>query len=204
MLYFVLPCVVGTIVQGLFYGIAIGWLSVSVAFVFIHLQLQNFNTFVDELSGLFNRKYMNYRLEKARKAHSSDFYGIMMDVNNFKAINDRFGHAAGDRAIQEIGRVLSSSLPENAVAIRMAGDEFIVLLDHGSNRLLAETIAAINKNLQRFNQTTTAPFQLSLAIGSAKYDGRRIEGFLNELDRNMYADKKRYHEEHPHPEGVTP
>lgn len=204
VLYFVLPCVVGTIVQGLFYGIAIGWLSVSVAFVFIHLQLQNFNTFVDELSGLFNRKYMNYRLEKARKAHSSDFYGIMMDVNNFKAINDRFGHSVGDRAIQEIGRVLSSSLPENAVAIRMAGDEFIVLLDHGSNRLLAETIAAINQNLQRFNQTTTAPFQLSLAIGSAKYDGRRIEGFLNELDRNMYADKKRYHAEHPPSEGVTP
>ena len=39
---------------------------------------------------------------------------------------------------------------------------------------------------------------------SIEHDGRRIEGFLNELDRNMYADKKRYHAEHPHPEGVTP
>ncbi len=203
VLYFVVPCILGTIVQGLFYGIATGWLSVAVAFVFIHLQLQNFNTFVDELSGLFNRKYMNYCLEKARKAHAADLYGIMMDVNDFKAINDRFGHASGDRAIQEIGRVLSSSLPDNAVAIRMAGDEFIVLLDHGSDPLLASTLAAIGKNLQRFNQTTTAPFRLSLAIGSAKYNGRRVEDFLNELDRKMYADKKRYHQEHPRSKGAT-
>ena len=102
-----------------------------------------------------------------------------------------------------------ADLPENEFlvpvkALRDEGTSYHYLPVARYIELDESARAAIDKNLQRFNQTTTAPFQLSLAIGSAKYDGRRIEGFLNELDRNMYTDKKRYHEEHPHPEGVTP
>ena len=58
---------------------------------------QNFNTFVDETSGLFNRKYMNFYLEKAHKTNPRQLYGLMMDVNDFKKINDRYGHSMGDR-----------------------------------------------------------------------------------------------------------
>lgn len=65
--YFVIPCILGTVVQGIFYGLSTGWLAAAVAMVFIHIQLQNINTFVDETSGLFNRKYMNFYLEKAHK-----------------------------------------------------------------------------------------------------------------------------------------
>ena len=111
--YFVIPCILGTVVQGIFYGLSTGWLAAAVAMVFIHIQLQNINTFVDETSGLFNRKYMNFYLEKAHKTNPRQLYGIMMDVNDFKKINDRYGHSMGDRAIREIGKILSfpPSLP---------------------------------------------------------------------------------------------
>ena len=85
--------------------------------VFIHIQLQNINTFVDETSGLFNRKYMNFYLEKAHKTNPRQLYGIMMDVNDFKKINDRYGHSMGDRAIREIGKILSASLSSGAYAV---------------------------------------------------------------------------------------
>ena len=65
---------------------------------------------MDETSGLFNRKYMNFYLEKAHKTNPRQLYGIMMDVNDFKKINDRYGHSMGDRAIREIGKILSASL----------------------------------------------------------------------------------------------
>lgn len=194
--YFVVPCIIGTIIQGMFYGLSVGWMSVAVALVFIHIQLQNFNTFVDETSGLFNRKYMNFYLKKVHKAGAETLYGIMMDVNDFKKINDRYGHAMGDRAIKEIGKILSASTPEDGVAIRMAGDEFVVLLNHSSNKKLAETKAAIEANLQHFNQTTTAPFKLSISMGLAPCSSRTPESFLNELDRQMYAEKKAYHLDH--------
>lgn len=195
--YFVIPCILGTVVQGIFYGLSTGWLAVAVAMVFIHIQLQNFNTFVDETSGLFNRKYMNFYLEKAHKTNPRQLYGIMMDVNDFKKINDRYGHSMGDRAIREIGKILSASLPEDAVAIRMAGDEFVILLSRGNGKMLEDTQAAIEDGLRHFNQTTTAPFKLSFSMGLARYNGRSTESFLNELDQKMYAEKKAYHQEHP-------
>lgn len=120
----------------------------------------------------------------------------MMDVNDFKKINDRYGHSMGDRAIREIGKILSASLPEDAVAIRMAGDEFVILLSRGNDKMLEDTRAAIEDGLRHFNQTTTAPFKLSLSMGLARYNGRSTESFLNELDQKMYAEKKAYHQEH--------
>lgn len=173
------------------------WLAAAVAMVFIHIQLQNINTFVDETSGLFNRKYMNFYLEKAHKTNPRQLYGIMMDVNDFKKINDRYGHSMGDRAIREIGKILSASLPEDAVAIRMAGDEFVILLSRGNDKMLEDTRAAIEDGLRHFNQTTTAPFKLSFSMGLVRYNGRSTESFLNELDQKMYAEKKAYHQEHP-------
>lgn len=192
--YFVVPCILGTLLQGVFYGIAVGWLAVSVAFVFVHIQLQNFNTYSDELSGLFNRKYLNYYLEKLHKTKESGVYGIMLDVNDFKKINDSFGHLMGDRAIQEIGRILSASLTEDTVAMRMAGDEFIVILCGGTEEKLAELKRLIDANRQQFNRTTDAPFRLSFSVGTAGYHGGSTEAFLSCLDRRMYQAKRAYHQ----------
>lgn len=64
---FIIPCMIGTIIQGLCYGLATGWLSVSIAYVFISFQIQNFNAYVDETSGLFNKKYLNYYIDKNLK-----------------------------------------------------------------------------------------------------------------------------------------
>lgn len=105
--YFVITCAVGTVLQGAFYGMAFGWLSVAIAFVFVDSQLRSLRSYIDELSGLFGRKYMNYCLERIHATQEKDIYGIMMDVNCFKEINDTYGHGAGDRAIQEIGHILS-------------------------------------------------------------------------------------------------
>ena len=108
--YFVVTCAVGTVLQGVFYGMAFGWLSVAIAFVFVDSQTRSLRGYTDELSGLFGRKYMNYCLDRIHATQEKDVYGIMMDVNCFKEINDTYGHAEGDRAIQEIGHILSGAL----------------------------------------------------------------------------------------------
>lgn len=104
--YFVLPCLAGTIVQGMFYGLAAGWLSVSLSFLFVQVQLQNMNAYVDDLSGLFNRKYYNFYIRKLAKSRKDrTIYGIMIDVNHFKRINDEFGHTMGDSAIAKLSLI---------------------------------------------------------------------------------------------------
>ena len=90
--YFVITCAVGTVLQGAFYGMAFGWLSVAIAFVFVDSLLRSLRSYIDELSGLFGRKYMNYCLDRIHATQEKDVYGIMMDVNCFKEINDTYGH----------------------------------------------------------------------------------------------------------------
>lgn len=207
--YFVVTCAVGTVLQGVFYGMAFGWLSVAIAFVFVDSQTRSLHGYTDELSGLFGRKYMNYCLDRIHATQEKDVYGIMMDVNCFKEINDTYGHAEGDRAIQEIGHILSGALAANSVAIRMSGDEFMVLIRHGSEELLDKTCAAIEQRVQHYNATAPAgSFQLSFSTGVAKYEGGSVEKFLVELDRRMYAEKRAFHaarDGHAAPEqGNTP
>lgn len=194
--YFVIPCLIGIVVQVLFYGISTGWASIAVGFVFVDLQLQTSNSFVDDMSGLFNRKYFNIYIEKLRKTKRTDIYGIMLDVNNFKRINDVHGHYVGDSAIRSVGKILSESVPKNAVPMRMAGDEFMVLIVGGTENSAAELKKTVLENIDRFNRTTDRPYKLSLAIGTARFEGESLKEFLLNIDRDMYSDKKEYYLTH--------
>lgn len=93
--YFVVTCAVGTLLQGAFYGMAFGWLSVAIAFVLVDSQTRSLRGYTDELSGLFGRKYMNYCLDRIHATQEKDVYGIMMDVNCFKEIDDTYRSRRG-------------------------------------------------------------------------------------------------------------
>ena len=81
-----------------------------------------------------------------------------------------------------------------SVAIRMSGDEFMVLIRHGSEELLDKTCTAIEQRVQHYNATAPAgSFQLSFSTGVAKYEGGSVEKFLVELDQRMYAEKRAFH-----------
>ena len=195
--YFVVPCIVGTIVQGCFYGITLGWTAVAIAMLLIYIQAQSLNTFVDSLSGLFNRKYMDYILSQIRLDPGISLYGIMIDVNNFKAINDLHGHSSGDDAIRAIGSILADTVAGNGLAVRYAGDEFIVLLKTGNPDDTDKMMKQIRNSAENFNEISGKPYLISFAMGCSKFDevSGDVEKFLSELDLKMYADKRSYYSE---------
>ena len=183
-----------TVIQLALPELHVTWLCVTLLSVLYYIYCSEMWNQLDALTGLLNQNsYLNRTAEMRR----SGGVLVVFDVDDFKQINDRYGHSMGDRAIREIGKILSASLPEDAVAIRMAGDEFIILLSRGNGKMLEDTRAAIEDGLRHFNQTTTAPFKLSFSMGLVRYNGRSTESFLNELDQKMYAEKKAYHQEHP-------
>lgn len=198
VLYFVVPCIVGTIIQGLFYGITLGWMTVSVAFVFVQLNLQNENTFIDEQSGLYNRNYFGYIVDHLQHGHHENVYGIMMDVNGFKKINDTYGHITGDDAIRCIGALLLESVSVGSVALRIGGDEFVVLLADSSWEKTEEMQQRILDRLNRFNQTGNKRYTLSVSMGSAYYTGGGAEAFLSAMDERLYECKRQYYHEQDH------
>lgn len=193
--YFVGPCIIGLVMQLLCYGITTSWISVSVALTFVQMQTYAENLYTDELSGLYNRRYMTRILANRSASNRSGFYGIMMDLNDFKSINDDFGHSVGDRAIARTGDILFRSIPEGGIAVRFAGDEFVVLLPQAEERTAVFTMEDIRKSLEAFNAATEEPFRLSMSMGCARFKPEEdAEDFLRRMDSRMYEEKRRYHE----------
>lgn len=192
---FIVPCMIGTLLQGLMYGLTIGWTSVAIAFMFVYTQTQYLDIFVDSLSGLNNRRYLDNLLSRLRAMPETTFYGLMMDINDFKRINDACGHSAGDRALRNIGNILYNCVPDNAVAIRYAGDEFIVLIHTDDENEAKQLVGRIDNSLREFNLSSNESYTLSVSTGCCRFGTKdRSEDILSAMDAEMYSSKQRYYQ----------
>lgn len=197
-LTFVGPCIVGTVIQGMFYGITLGWTSAAIALVHIYQQTQFLNFYTDSLSALYNRRYLERVLERIARDQTTGVYGIMIDVNDFKHINDAYGHAAGDQAVRHIARILSQSISAESLAVRYAGDEFVLLLRSAEPASILALVRQVEQNVASWNESKQEPFTLSFAMGYSYFDPARMtpEEFLADMDRHMYENKRQHYQSH--------
>jgi diguanylate cyclase (GGDEF)-like protein len=112
---------------------------------------------------------------------------LFADLNAFKSINDRFGHAAGDRVLMEIGRILRESTDSGLVG-RWGGDEFVALLEHGESQIEA-CLNRIEERTQLWAQGNGLPVSLSLGVGYAPKDGKDLDTLLSVADIKLYQNK---------------
>lgn len=195
---YIVPIFIGGVIQSLFYGISVVPTSIAVSIAGVLASLQNEMIYRDELTGLFNRSYMQYLLKKYIKRPKLNITGIMIDLNGFKHINDEFGHAVGDEALLMTARILKSAVNNAGSVIRYAGDEFIILLNTQDDALIEKYIARIRRLMDKFNKTEGKPYVLSVSIGSHKLDMKTesVDTFINIVDARMYEDKKAFYASH--------
>ncbi len=190
---FILPIIIGTTAQMIFYGISLAWCSVAIGLVGIHMSLQNELAYIDPLTKLYNRNYLNHIMSQMMYSHSS-MCGIMLDMDHFKYINDTFGHTEGDNALVETARLLIGAVSEKVIVIRFAGDEFILLFPGGSRNELDSAVKSLRAAVNEFNNSNKKPYAISFSIGTSIFDGNSdADSFLNEMDENMYEEKKIKH-----------
>ena len=189
------PIVLGCALQAMFYGISLIWVSMSVGLTAIYMSLQNEFSYLDTLTSLYNRAYMDYQLESLQRG--SNLGGIMIDVDHFKDINDTYGHSAGDEALIDVARILTFAKPDKAIAIRFAGDEFMLLLKGTSEKELQRVMQSVRDEVDMFNETEHRQYRLSFSMGYSIYnrDKDSIDEFLRHMDDNMYREKERRHAE---------
>ena len=190
------PILVTSILQMLIYGISLAWLGSALGIVAVSMTLQQQKAYIDELTGLYNRLFLNHILYKMMR-NNADFFGIMMDLNDFKAINDNYGHSSGDSALVDAASVFRKSLNNDSLAFRYAGDEFIIIVKTSKLDDVLQIEKNIQENIYDFNENSDHPYVLSVAFGHDRFDKEKDneDSFLNKIDHAMYQAKKAYHEQ---------
>ncbi len=151
---------------------------------------QRLNTLAyrDVLTGLRNRRFLTERLDeeltRLDRGHARHLGVISVDVNHFKQLNDRCGHAAGDAALLSVAVFLDAQMRGNDLCCRVGGDEFTIILpDTDPPQLCAVA--------QRLKDRMHLLHELTIAVGTASWAaGENADCLLDRADVAMYADKR--------------
>jgi len=157
-------------------------------------QLLREQALLDGLTGAQNRRAMNdivrEEMERARR-HDRDLSLVMMDIDEFKVINDRLGHAEGDRVLEGLADLLRASLRASDKIIRYGGDEFLLILPETSRQATELLMERLRSTLETRVTTELGPVHVS--VGIASYQGDPEAGDLVQLaDKRMYEEKARH------------
>ena len=150
---------------------------------------------VDFLTGLPNARALFHHLdvEIARCAREqTGLAAIVCDLNGFKALNDKFGHVAGNKVLETFARKLRSVCREYDFLARMGGDEFVIVTPGMSRKAVEEICARVNQVAGESASEVCAGGTLSASVGAAFVpdDARETEQLLVEADKRMYARKE--------------
>lgn len=150
----------------------------------------------DELTGLYNRRGFERQKLKLFKGSKpcDNFTLISLDMDNLKKINDSYGHAEGDIALRQIGKIIESVSEKGEICARMGGDEFMMVTTSSKGKIRAIEIRdAIHEKLGEYNHISNKPYELWASIGF--FAGKKVEMpdyevFVKRADREMYQDKQ--------------
>lgn len=151
----------------------------------------------DSLTGLMNRRALTdslvYEFDRAMR-YKSDLSLILCDIDNFKEINDAFGHSAGDRALQSLSAVFMTLLRKTDLAGRYGGDEFMIILPAtslGGAESLADKLLAIVRSTDiAVRAGHSAHLSLSIGVTGVQKTDQDIEALIKRSDEAMYAAKQ--------------
>lgn len=193
LIFFVIPPVVATFIQVLFYGLSLVLNGVTLSILVLFINIQNSSIYTDYLTGVNNRKKLDAYLKGKINSGEKAFSAVLVDINNFKAINDTYGHDTGDAALETAANMLKSSLRANDFIARYGGDEFCLVLDISNKTDLEKAISRIKSLVETNNMSCDNPYIIEFSMGYDVYDRHRdmnAEKFLKRLDMLMYANKQ--------------
>lgn len=149
----------------------------------------------DELTTLANRRGFQdsfaRELDRAKRGQSKGGLLLMIDLDNFKGINDTYGHAAGDAALQLVAATLSTTIRRMDLAGRMGGDEFVVLFANADTAQAASRAQQLSVRLNSLHlrfRGERIPLRASIGMKSYKA-GDTVEDIFHAADQTMYAAK---------------
>ena len=152
----------------------------------------------DELTGLYNRRFFNQelaRLSAESNANMTPLTLALIDLNDFKSINDTYGHHTGDAALRSVADCIRGAVAERGITARTGGDEFAVILPDATPVQAAAIVAAIRAALDStpilLNGSIDTGAHVRAAVGLAALDEfNEVERLLRQADSSLYENKR--------------
>jgi diguanylate cyclase (GGDEF)-like protein len=147
----------------------------------------------DPLTGLYNRRYYDLFVKLHLKELKEKPLGIaILDMDNFKAVNDLCGHVVGDKVLVELSKILRDNVRNGDVVIRWGGDEFLILMPGATREEALKVVMRLKKAVSVWNNVLCPGVQVNITAGVSSWDpsgNRELEEALKEADRELYARK---------------
>jgi len=151
----------------------------------------------DALTGTYNRGYCSGLLNRHIKLAQRNKMPILLaytDIDNFKDINDNFGHKEGDEVLKEVAKLFKSTLREIDIICRVGGDEFLLIFPDSSLKEAPMVQKRINQSLVKLNHNLKISYKIGLSVGFASYNPdnpQSIDELISIADENMYGEKNK-------------
>lgn len=150
----------------------------------------------DPLTGLGNRRFLDEHLDALTascRSSETDLICLAMDLDNFKPINDTLGHTAGDNLLKFLAELIEGNIRRHDLAIRLGGDEFLILMPGVAMRPAAEFVQRLRQLFDQHVRTTlprSLSTGLSVGLASLRQDGAKSgAALIDQADRRLYAAK---------------
>ncbi|AKA67998.1 GGDEF domain-containing protein [Clostridium scatologenes] len=193
LLFGVFPSI-ASLIQIMIYGPLLMWSSIAFSLIILYLYIQQQMIHIDHLTGAWTRdkfyNYLNYRIKQKKP---KNFSIAFIDLNDFKKINDTFGHNEGDNALINVVHIIKDILKREDFITRYGGDEFVLFLNADSEQQVEETINKVYDSLAEYNENSRLKYKLNLSCGYELYDFNKhmtADEYISHVDKLMYRDKK--------------
>ncbi|WP_026515775.1 GGDEF domain-containing protein [Butyrivibrio sp. MC2021] len=194
---FPLIIAVGGFLQVALFNINLEYAATIFACMILLIYVQRRDINLDYLTGVVNRRGIDMAMRNAiSQSQDHDFAAVMIDVDFFKSINDKYGHKAGDEVLESIADVLRGSFDDTDIVGRFGGDEFCVITRINDKKELDKRIEYVKESIADIDWSRKEEMELSVSAGALVYDkesGMKVKEFMESIDRCMYEEKLSHH-----------
>jgi len=174
------------------------WNSLAIAVVMNYIFILHNQTKIDPLTGLGNR--LAYDEYMANLSHKSKLVlaVVNIDLDDFKSINNLYGHHEGDQVLRAFAGELKAVFDEIGTPIRVGGDEFIVWIRENNPVIIEQYMATLTDRVKNYNEKMGRPYQVGFSYGVTVYNDQYgdLQELVQHSDRLMYEEKQKKQVEH--------
>lgn len=142
----------------------------------------------DGLTGLANRRAFDITIQEWMENRQT-FFLILMDIDNFKCVNDTYGHVVGDEVLKSLADVICNVSRKQDICFRYGGEEFCLLIDSEKRKVAYAAAEELRKAVEQMENSTGKPVTISLGISTYKKDHQTPDQLIDEADSALYKAK---------------